>query len=305
MAVKACISSTKSQKKSFNLALMIPARIFFLATLLWSTSLSATRENILFNGSFENTNLDKWEKEFSLEKEFVREFVGRRFTRSGKEICCKYSVQIVNSPVRKGNNAAKFTLYKDDPEVSNSRRAELRLNAVPSKSEYWYGFSNYLPPDFVKDPSFEVVSQWNARPDKHLGEDWRSPQLDLVTENGYWIIHRRWDPRQVTKPKNKPIGKEAINLGPYQTGVWTDWVFHVKWSYQSDGLVEVWKNGKLVLRRTGPNTYNDKVGPFQKFGIYKPDWKYNPDKSKTSKRVIYYDNIRMGNANARYKDVAP
>ena len=82
-------------------------------------------------------------------------------------------------------------------------------------------------------------------------------------------------------------------------------MFHVKWSHKSDGLLEVWKDGKLVVRKTGPNTYNDKRGPFLKMGIYKPQWKSKPELSKVTKRVIYFDEVRVGDASASYEDVVP
>jgi len=291
---------------SLNLALKVSLHIALLTSISWLSFLwtrtitgnTGHSRNVIFSETFEAGSLNNWRNNLDWKHK------GKNVTKPGKEICCDHSVQLDDSVAREGRYAARFTLYKDDPLASNNKRAELRLGAVPTKSEYWYGFSIYLPPGFVKDPSYEIVTQWNARPDFDLGERWRSPQLALMIADGKWHVHRRWDHRRVTK-NNKPAGRETIDLGAYQTGVWTDWVFHVKWSYEDDGLVEVWKNGKLVMRKTGPNTYNDEVGPFQKFGIYKTDWKHNPEKSKANVRVIYFDSIRMGDASANYADVAP
>lgn len=286
----------RQKQRSLQLALLtiVP---FVLATSVWAFS-RPSNDKVVFSEDFEDADLSKWGKQFTAQ------YKDKKLTQPGKEICCQHSAMIATSPTQEGDRVVKFTLYKNDPDVATSRRSELRLNAVTNRSEYWYGFSNYLPSSFVKDRSMEIVAQWNAKPDRNLGEDWRSPQLYLKTENGRWKIVRRWDSQPLTK-NNTPEGKETIDLGAYQTGVWTRWVFHVKWSYQSDGLVEVWKNGKLVLRKTGSNTYNDKVGPFQKFGIYKPDWKYKPHRSKITTRVIYYDDIRMGKASASYQDITP
>lgn len=286
----------RQKQRSLQLALLT-VMPFVLATSVWAFS-RPSNDKLVFSEDFEDADLSKWGKEFTAQ------YKDKKLTQPGKEICCQHSAMIATSPTQPGDRAVKFTLYKNDPDVASSRRAELRSNAVPSNSEYWYGFSTYLPPDYVKDRSMEIVTQWHTKPDKNLGEDWRSPPLYLKSFNGNWQIARRWDSKQVTK-NNTPEGKETVELGAYQTGVWTNWVFHVKWSYRSDGLVEVWKNGKLVMRKTGANTYNDKAGPFQKIGIYKPDWKYRPNKSKIAKRVIYFDNIRMGSDRASYKDVAP
>ncbi|AFZ29864.1 hypothetical protein Glo7428_1295 [Gloeocapsa sp. PCC 7428] len=284
-------------KKFSYVALLSSIGVSFLGVRAITGNTSTSR-NVIFSETFAGGDLQNWGKDIAWKHE------GKKFTEPGTEICCNHSVKLDDSIAREGRHSARFTLYKDDPLATNSKRAELRLGAVPTKSEYWYGFSIYLPPGYIKDPSFEIVNQWNARPDFKLGEKWRSPQLALVTADGKWHVHRRWDHQQVTK-NNTPAGKETITLGAYQTGVWTDWVFRVKWSYEADGLVEVWKNGKLVVRKTGPNTYNDEVGPYQKFGVYKTDWKHHPEKSRASVRVLYFDSIRMGDASAEYADVAP
>jgi len=221
-----------------------------------------------------------------------------------KELCCHKSAVTVDSPVRAGERAVKITLNKRDPIVEGSKRSELVLRPVPANSERWYAFSMFLPESYKSDPSAEIVVQWHDQPDLSSGDIWKTPPLYLTTNNGDLLLRRRWDSRRIVK-NNTPQGKEAINLGPYPKGVWTDFVFHVKWSYKSDGLLEVWKNGKLVVKKTGPNTYNDAVGPYFKMGIYKFDWKYNPRKSNTTQRVIYFDRVRVGGAGSSYAQVAP
>ncbi len=226
------------------------------------------------------------------------------FSEWGKEFCCGHSTRIVNFPVRAGKQAVKITLKKDDPFVAGSKRAELKLGGVEANSEQWYSFSVFLPPTYKQDPSGEIIAQWHDKPDRELGEGWKSPALTLSTRNGRFYLGRRWDSKQVSV-NNLPEGEEAIDFGRYQTGKWTDFVFHVKWSYTSDGLLEVWKDGQLEVSRSGPNYYNDLRGPYFKIGIYKGDWKNQPKKSIVSQRDIYFDEIRVGDASARYEDVAP
>lgn len=224
-----------------------------------------------------------------------------------KEICCRDSVQPVRAPVRSGNFALKFHLRKDDPDVAASKRAELLLSPVPSDAERWYRFSIFLPENWAPDRSMDIVAQWHEYPDFSIGESWRSPPLSLSTMDGNWRIGRIWDPNPLTL-KNTPGlggGTERIDLGGYALSVWTDWIVHVKWSYQADGLLEIWKNGNLVVQRIGPNTYNDKVGPYFKMGIYKPDWKHKPEKSTTDTRTIYFDEVHIGDKSTSYTDIAP
>ena len=128
-------------------------------------------------------------------------------------------------------------------------------------------------------------------PDFDLGETWRSPPLALQTRNGKFELIRSWDSQAITI--NEQREQETITLGNYSPGKWSNWKFHVKWSYESDGAIEVWQNKKLVFTKKGANTYNDKKGTYFKIGIYKPDWKYNPAKSNQTNRVVFYDNVAI------------
>jgi len=210
------------------------------------------------------------------------------FTGWKKELCCKHSAQIVSSPKREGSHAIKLTLYKSDP----SRRAELRLKPIPANSEWTYRFSTFIPNNYATDPSYEIIAQWHEQPDFSLGETWRRPPLTLSIKNEQFGVSNRWDSKPVSVTF-KEAGSQSWKLGKVTKGEWIDWVFHVKWSYKSNGLLEVWKNGNLVVQKNGPNTYNDKKAPYFKIGIYKPDWKADPQKSITTQRVIYYDQVRV------------
>ena len=72
----------------------------------------------------------------------------------------------------------------------------------------------------------------------------------------------------------------------------------VKWSYEADGFLKIWKNGVLVTDRTGGTCFNDDRGPFLKIGIYGI-----LDQDQTA--TIYYDELRIGDSNSSYSEVAP
>ena len=172
--------------------------------------------------------------------------------------------------------------------------------------EYWYGFSIFLPEDFIVNDNWEILAQWHGYPDFDIGEDWRSPVMALLTSNpnlssswAKWTLNLRYDSKRNTFESGERVydGVETFELGSYETGVWTDWVFHVRWSYESDGLLEIWKNGVKILYYEGPNAFNDAEGPYFKMGIYTADVPYT--------RIVYHDEFRMADANSTYEDVAP
>jgi hypothetical protein len=117
----------------------------------------------------------------------------------------------------------------------------------------------------------------------------------------------RWDAKRNTfeSGRRQYGGVRPYNLGPYERGVWTDWVVRVKWSYGPDGVLKVWKNDRIVIDQDGPNTFNDAQGPFFKMGLYKGWGDPQKDCDAVTRRVLYHDEFRMAGAEATYQDVAP
>ena len=213
--------------------------------------------------------------------------------------------KVTTECVRAGRYAMKTSLDRLHDKVPY--RTEVSGPGSKVGGEYWYGFSIFLPDDYVPDKIWEIVAQWHGVPDFKLGETWRNPVMALYTTGGHWGLVNRWDAKPNTFAKGKKAygGTKRYDLGPYKTGEWTDWVFHVKWSYRDDGFLEVWKNGKLVVTQHGPNCFNDAKGPYFKMGIYK-GWK-DPKRpcGAVCRRVLYHDEFRMAGAEGSYDVVAP
>ena len=70
-------------------------------------------------------------------------------------------------------------------------------------------------------------------------------------------------------------------------------MIHFKPSYGSQGVLEVWKDGLLVATRYGSNTYQDRVGPYFKMGLYL-GWKYRICcNDKLPAKRVYHDALRI------------
>lgn len=207
---------------------------------------------------------------------------------------------------RSGSHAQRASLDRHNDPVSYRTESVPDGQTFEVGDEVWYGFSIYLPDDYVADPVWEIPAQWHGRPDFDLGEDWRNPPLALHSANGEWTVSNIWDSKANTFESGERVydGSESFDIGPYETGRWTDWVFHLVWSYADDGVLQIWKDGELVVDRPGPNTFNDQEGPYMKWGIYK-GWS-NPDNvGVIDTRLLFHDELRMGDGSAAYCDVAP
>jgi polysaccharide lyase-like protein len=238
-----------------------------------------------------------------------------------------------NEPVRAGLYSVRFELLQSDrwpppPRPNPAARAELAgvdqsapEPFEPVGAERWYGFSIYLPgPDeiylpegernseeWLDDQSAESVTQW------HQVSDSGSPPLAIVTHEGKWKVSQRaWGDPNITR-----FVWEDRNH--YETGRWTDWVVHVKWSVigsddpdpddpnaldDPTAFLYIWKDGVLVFKSEGKKNAYLNQGNYMKIGIYKWGWSQgNP--SDTVRRVMYLDEVRIADGSGSYEQVAP
>jgi hypothetical protein len=89
------------------------------------------------------------------------------------------------------------------------------------------------------------------------------------------------------------------NYSAVLTGQWLDFVINIKFSYGANGFLKVWKDGVLVTDDAGGNCFNDDKGPYLNMGIYSRCL----DQDQTI--TIYYDELRIGDSNSNYDEVAP
>lgn len=216
-----------------------------------------------------------------------------------------YSQNFSTNYAREGAKSMRFEIHDTDPIVSGSKRCEIKAPVEYPMEEHWYCVSILLPnggdEDYVLDPtSEEIITQWHDNPD--AGEGIFPPPLALATTgSGRYSMTRIWDDARITTNTANLISKGykvSHDLGSYieDKGKWVDWMFHVRWGWLSsqNPILEVYKNGKLVLNQNGlPNMKNDASGVFWKMGIYKYDWKDNPGLSTINKRVAYYDKVTI------------
>jgi hypothetical protein len=255
-----------------------------ITTTTATTTATTTTNNILLESTFESdTDFNKWHKEI-----------------------CRPSALVISREVtpRKGNGVARFEFAKSDVTNYNKYvRAEIRQPSH-TEAERWYGFSNYLPADFVTDPLAEKIAQWHEVPDFDKGENWRSPPISFGIENGRYYVQILWDAAEVNT-NSSVDGNRKVDLGPVDKATWNDWVFHIRFSYKSDGILEIYKNKTKVFSLYGPNSFNDRTYPYFKIGIYKWGWNGWASYSPESKRVLYYDEVRIGNAKSNLTEVSP
>lgn len=220
---------------------------------------------------------------------------------------CIHSINFLNDSTfaREGNIFVRYNITSTDALVSGGYRAELWSGNSVYGQDFWYGFSYYLPSDWVADPntSWLNLAQWHTTPDD--GEIGSSPPIALRISNNSWLLRRYESKVSCYTPimNSSEVEYDDIYNGTNifsdgSVGNWTDWVFNIKFSCGSDGYIKAWKNGVQVLDYTGVTAYNDSLGPYFKTGVYRST-------NVVLDRYYYADSYRFGNSSSSYDLVSP
>ena len=197
-----------------------------------------------------------------------------------------YGITTATNPVYQGTKSARFELRDTDPENHSGTRSEISFN-VQTNLNRWYSYALYVPSAYYKfDAEDEIITQW------HQGGG-LTPALCLRVKSDKLYI--------------RIMGDTWVELGNWDKDAWHAYVMHIKHSSGSDGLIEIWKDGAKILNRSGANMYKaggDITNPTVKMGIYKSDWN-GSGTTATNIRVLYLDDIKIGNENATYADMVP
>jgi hypothetical protein len=240
--------------------------------LLSATGLFATchkqdspENGLLIDSSFEGSNpLRGWEND---------------------QHCCDYSVVQSSDHFTNGSHALRLDIKDTDERTSGSIRSELVQDNDDEGAERWYGFNMYLQ-NWEEDDAGEHVFQW------HPASHSEPARASLWTSGGRYQF--------VTNPDGG--ANDYTDLGPVLSDQWVAWVVHIKWAENNNGILQVWKNGKLVIDRHHIVTTST-PGNYFKLGINKFGWGSQP--STVHERVLFFDEVKIGRADAGYEAVRP
>jgi hypothetical protein len=215
-------------------------------------------------------------------------------------------IKVVDAPgMGAGMKAVKFTVTR----APNSFRSEISLPHEDGFQERWYAARILIPEDWIFDPqkkASDIVMQWHGIPG-----NWKPthPNLAIAISNDGWFIKQSYG-----SPQKGPTRKSVRLEEPVKRGVWVSWIVHAKWSPVEDGILQVWRDGKLIFDHQGPNVYGTigvEYTPYLKTGIYRPEWHVNTveklrafekEQAILTHKTIYVMDTKMGSQNARLED---
>jgi hypothetical protein len=200
--------------------------------------------------------------------------------------------------VREGDYAGDFDRVPNEHGILTSRSEITERFKAKMSETYWYSFRTFIPEDFPIEDNRLVIAQWHASDED--GEA-TSPPLTVYYRDGDLLIRARHSDKDKILKDDDTIKVNLYRQENFSRGQWHDFIFQVKWSYETDGMVNMWIDGKQVVEYQGGVGYKDEQGPYFKFGAYR-DEEYmveNAQGHKTKVRatdpyVIYHDDYRRG-----------
>lgn len=203
---------------------------------------------------------------------------------------------------RTGSYSGRFELRQEDM-MDDRWRSEIVYYVVQSSLDtVWIGFSVFLPADLDQDNNNENFFQMHDFSD--LCDGVKIPAVSLNWVNNNYDLNVVWN-KNACSSGWSDVHYDLGSLLP-DKGTWVDWVFYIKFDYRDNidggtGRLKAWKNGTLLVDRSGPNCFNDVEGPYGKWGMHRAGWGGSLD----SPRILYMDNIRAATGSATYADVQP
>jgi hypothetical protein len=187
---------------------------------------------------------------------------------------------VVRRPKREGEYGARFEVREDDTQAATTGvRAELIAERdggrmATAGDERWYSWSTLFPSDYPVSDQWQTFVQW-----KNDGTG--SPPL-AMTVKGDAILLSGGEQNEFHEFWKAPIDR----------GRWHEFVAHIRWSPDERvGFVELWHDGRQVVRRTPTATlYRDEGGEaipnYLKIGLYR-------SAAIQQTQVVYHDALTV------------
>jgi hypothetical protein len=195
-------------------------------------------------------------------------------------------IESISAPVSTaadGVYAFHLSRYKN---ILDNYRTELKGTVIGLTKEMLFGtqyttsFRLHVPPDWVADDLHEIIWQLHQAPDAaEVGFD-SSPLLSLQVINNQFMVSYKYSTDPISYSGFNQVGLNSGFFG----AITANSAYDIEISFNlSRGTVLPAGNLTIKLNTvvqhtyTGPIGYDDLVGPFMKFGIYKAEWKKEHD----------------------------
>ena len=213
------------------------ARGTAIALLILMASISAA---LVFEGAGYSAGLDRFVGDFEVEAPGWQQFEGLQYGEA-RPIGDSYS--LVETPVRQGRRAARFTTRHGYTPFGHGESTQLIWNGGEKEGQqYWYAWSTLFPREWVAPYRWGIFAEWHAKLPT-------SPVLGFSASGDYATFNLRSGLTD-DRGNSSAVDRAVPVLATLSKGRWNDFVMHVGWSTRN-GFVDVYHRveGSPTLRK--------------------------------------------------------
>ncbi|MEO5635306.1 MAG: heparin lyase I family protein, partial [Candidatus Paceibacterota bacterium] len=271
-----------------------------------------TKSNIIYEETFEGTNYFPLSGTAINKTKAVENFCTNLCLTEPPlppGIDCSWPLSTVTSPVYQGNKAVRFEVRKDQPLEGGACRVRSEVVIIAGNdtrfnntSDRWYSYDVYFPSVGMEAESTrDFVNQWYEDGGLDCQVSTKNGRLNFEVIDAIGSTTTKFFdlfgvPNSASGANITTAGT-AFTLIPYN--VWNSFVFHFKHDETGAGLIEIWRNGVKIQTISGANMHTS-ILPKWKMGVYRP----SAASSNQYSRVLYFDNVRVGNSTATLADMS-
>ncbi len=171
----------------------------------------------------------------------------------------------------------------------HSERSEVAIyQFVKSNVDIWQAYSLLIEPGPTSRAPWCIFGQWHAY--KDLWDQYVSPPMAQFLTGDTFNVWTASDPALRQTIKNYPPPITRYQRPNFQRGLWHSFVQRTRFNAFGHGELQTWIDGQQILNlKQIPIGYNDVIGPYFKYGVYRPPGDPTPMAAR-------YANMELGYA---------
>ncbi len=182
----------------------------------------------------------------------------------------------------------------------HSERSEIAIyRFVKTNIDVWQAYSLLIEPGPTSLAPWCIFGQWHAYKDPW--DEYVSPPVAQFLTGNTFKIWTASDPKLRQTRKDYPPPVIRYERDDFERGRWHSFVSRTRFNAFGKGALQTWIDGEMVLHLENiPIGYNDLVGPYFKYGVYRPPIDPSPMAAR-------YANMELGYTplTARIKNPLP
>lgn len=173
----------------------------------------------------------------------------------------------------------------------HSERSEVAIyRFMRTQVDVWQAFSMLVEPGPVSQVPWLILGQWHAYKDPW--DDYVSPPVAQLLVGQTFRIWTASDARLRTTEREYPEELTRYERPNFERGRWHHFVYRTRFNAFGRGHLQVWIDGtQAVDLENAPIGYNDVIGPYFKYGVYRAPGDPHPVAARYSNMELSYDSL--------------